>query len=131
MRKAMKRKTVIFLAVMLALCVCGIAFASIQCTKTVRSFDLGDYQAMIEQFPSEKVLGRIGDADNLRQRAEEAWVEIYGESVREEKPYIVSYDEANGVWLVSGSLRPFSLGGTAQMLVENDTGKVLAVWHNK
>ena len=128
----MKKKTLRILALILALAVAAGGFALYRVWHPrVQSFSLDEYQRMIAQFPSDKVLGPVADTDDLLQKAEAVWTEIYGEQVREEKPYRIFYDEQNAVWLVSGSLKPFRLGGTAQILVENDTGKVLAVWHGK
>ena len=60
--------------------------------------------------------------------AEMFFTEIYGES---EKPYYVSYDEAEEVWHVSGTklLLPM-MGGFAEMLIHKD-GTILAIWHGK
>ena len=95
------------------------------------TFTVDEYRRYIEDFSSDENVGPIVDAEDAAQKAEEVWIRIYGEDIKDERPYIVSYDEENGVWMVKGSLPPFALGGVANILIENDTGKVLAVWHGK
>ncbi len=129
----MKKKALFILLFALALCVGAVLFAVLRNrAPQIGSFDLGDYRTQAEQFASDRNVGAISDTEDLLKKAEEVWVEIYGESVRDEKPYQIAWDEASGVWKLSGTLHPrFALGGTAQILIENDTGRVLAVWHEK
>jgi len=99
---------------------------------TVGSFSYDDYKdENLIQFPSDKILGAVPDAETAREQAESVWVEVYGEQVKFDKPYQVFYDEKNCVWLVQGTLRSNMHGGVANILIDNDTGKVLAVWHGK
>ena len=76
-------------------------------------------------------MGFISDSKDLLKKVEVIWIEQYGECIKNQKPYQVFYDEANGIWLVHGTLRSNMMGGVANILVDNDTGKVLAVWHDK
>jgi len=96
----------------------------------VKSFEFSDYQYHIENFSSDEDVGPIIDAEEAVAKAEEVWKKVYGESVEEEKPYQVFYDEKNEIWLVHGTLEPNMKGGVAYILIES-TGKVLAVWHEK
>ena len=97
----------------------------------VRTFVVSDYQYYIESFPSEENLGSISNAKDAAIRAETIWIKTYGKCVKKEKPYQIFYDAQNEVWLIQGSLRSNMMGGVANILIENDTGKVLAVWHEK
>ena len=97
----------------------------------VKAFDVSDYQDIIENFPSDENLGSISDAKDAVKKAETIWIKIYGKNVKKEKPYQVFYDAENEVWLIHGYLRPNMEGGVANILIENSTGKVLAVWHEK
>lgn len=72
----------------------------------------------------------IDSTTAAKKQAEKLWVEIYGESVKDNKPYIVLYDSANKVWLVKGSIPKNTIGGVPNILIQAD-GKVLAVWHDK
>ena len=100
-------------------------------TPEVQSFDASEYQCFVEDFPSEDNIGPISDSKDLLEKVEAIWIEKYGERVKKQKPYHVFYDEKNGIWLVQGTLHFYEFGGVANILVENDTGKILAVWHEK
>lgn len=98
----------------------------------IKTFDVSDYECEINDFPSEENLGSISDTRDLLKKVQAIWIKIYGQRIRRQKPYQISYDEKNGIWLVEGtfhSTRKF--GGVAKILVDNDTGKVLAVWHGR
>ena len=96
-----------------------------------KAFDVGDYQYYIDKFPSEDNLGFISDPKDLLKKVEVIWINKYGERIKKQKPYQVFYDKANGIWLVQGTLRSNMTGGVANILVDNDTGRVLALWHDK
>ena len=97
----------------------------------IKTFEASEYQYYIDNFSSEDNLGFISDSKELLKKVEVIWIKQYGERIKNQKPYQVFYDEANGIWLVHGTLRSNMLGGVANILVDNDTGKVLAVWHDK
>ena len=97
----------------------------------IKTFEVSEYQYYIDNFLSEDNLGFISDSKELLKKVEVIWIKQYGERIKNQKPYQVFYDEANGIWLVHGTLRSNMLGGVANILVDNDTGKVLAVWHDK
>ena len=97
----------------------------------IEDFDVHEYQYYINNFSVEDNVGLITDAKDLLRKAESIWVEKYGERVKGQKPYQVLYDEKNDIWLVRGTLHADRMGGVANILVDNSTGKVLAVWHDK
>ena len=99
---------------------------------SVFEFDLNVYQRKIDMFPSDKVLGPIQTTEEAKEKAEEVWKEIYGEkTIENEKPFRVGFDENTGAWIVIGSVKPFHLGGAANIIMQKSDGKVLAVWHDK
>lgn len=98
---------------------------------TVGTFELNEYQDYIDDFSSNEVLGSIIDSRDAIKKAESLWIDIYGRDVKSNKPYQVFYDSKSETWLVCGSLKPGRLGGVPYALIENKTGKVLAVWHDK
>lgn len=100
-------------------------------TPNVKGFEFNDYQYYVDSFPSEENVGNIIDAKDAIKKAEKIWIKLYGESIKKEKPYQVFYDEDNGIWLIQGTLRSNMKGGVANILIQNKTGKVLAVWHEK
>lgn len=96
--------------------------------------DYGDILAM-KEFSSDLQMGAIADGKDAAEKAEAVWLEVYGDTVEDEKPYVVSRDDENGVWFVTGSLPSDRWGGsvrggTACILIRDD-GTVLAVWHEK
>lgn len=97
----------------------------------IKTFEVSEYQYYIENFSSEDNLGFISSSKDLLKKVEVIWIKKYGERIKNQKPYQVFYDEKNGIWLVQGTLRSNMMGGVANILVDNDTGKVLAVWHDK
>lgn len=108
-------------------------YSSLKFPELFAEFRFADYQDMPEQFPSAESFGPITDTDALLEKAEALWIHIYGEKIKEQQPYLLSYDKAAGVWLIRGTFPddPNLVGGVANMLVENATGNVLAVWHEK
>ena len=99
----------------------------------VLKFDLTNYQWGIENFPSDKNVGYVDNANTAIEKAKELWIEKY--SMFGGQPYnpldgvkiIVSYDYERDVWLINGTLPPDIDGVVPQALIQKD-GKVLAVW---
>ncbi len=119
------------LVILALLIVLAVVFIVNNKAPDVKAFEIDDYSDIIKEFPSEENLGSISDAKELVKKAEALWIKQFGNRVKKEKPYQVFYDEKSGTWLVRGSLKGTSNGGTANILVENDTGRVLALWHDK
>ena len=127
-----KRKRIVLLVLIVAILIGGVCMIIIQNkTPNVKGFEFNDYQYYVDSFPSEENVGNIIDAKDAIKKAEKIWIKIYGESIKKEKPYQVFYDEDNGIWLIQGTLRSNMKGGVANILIQNKTGKVLAVWHEK
>ena len=128
-----KRKVLfIFLLILFMTFIGGILVVIIKNeSPEIKTFEVSEYQYYIDNFSSEDNLGFISDSKELLKKVEVIWIKQYGERIKNQKPYQVFYDEANGIWLVHGTLRSNMLGGVANILVDNDTGKVLAVWHDK
>ena len=127
----MKKQIAIFIGMILLIAAILIPVMLFSKDPEVGTFKLDEYQYYIENFPSEETLGGIADARDATKKAEEVFIRAYGKTVRREKPYQAFYDEQNEVWLVTGTMRGDGFGGVANILMENGTGKVLAVWHDK
>lgn len=128
-----KRKRILTVILFLfAMCIGGIVTAIIKSrSPDIQTFSVSEYQYYIDNFSAEKDFGVIADTKDLLKKAERVWIEKYGKRVKSQKPYQVLYDEKNGIWLVRGTLNADRMGGVAHVLVDNATGKVLAVWHDK
>lgn len=110
-----------------------MAVANFGCTvpqEEIGVFDVNDYTETIARFRSTLVVEPITNADVAKAVAERIWLDTYDERVLEQKPYVVMRDDANGVWLVRGTLPKGLLGGEPFIIIE-DSGCVLAVWHEK
>ena len=128
-----KRKGLFIFLLVLFIAIIGGILVVIITNKSpeIKTLEASEYQYYIDNFSSEDNLGFISDSKELLKKVEVIWIKQYGERIKNQKPYQVFYDEANGIWLVHGTLRSNMLGGVANILVDNDTGKVLAVWHDK
>ena len=95
------------------------------------SFDVLSFVNEMNRFccPGKNV-GFIGCAQDAVDIAECLWSEVYDYDLEVKKPFMVSFDENNRVWLVSGSLRPNRFGGGPYVLM-NMEGNVLAIWHTR
>lgn len=105
----------------------------------VRSFELEEWEELLQWYADSGLqeehpflaepVGPIGSAKAAKAAAEEIWNQLYGETVTEQKPYDVYYDETDGVWLVCGSYSVFSdpEAGVAVLLLREETGEILAV----
>ena len=125
-----KRFLSIAIVLILLLLVGGGLCLLLKKDKTVGSFMLTDYSDFIERFPSEKMVGRIDSVQTAMEKAEVVWKEIYGDEVKDVKPYKASFDDKNRVWLIEGTLRKKMVGGVPHILIQED-GRVLAIWHDK
>jgi len=127
-----KRKSIVLLALIVVLLIVGVSMVIIQNnTPNIKSFELNDYQYYIENFSSKENVGKIIDANDVAKKAELIWIKLYGENIKKEKPFKVFYDQKSEVWFVCGTLRSNTMGGVANILIQDRTGKVLAVWHDK
>lgn len=132
----MKKRTVVLSCA--AICIAAIvililALPKFQTESTeVKPFGLNKYRRELAAFPSNKEVGRILDERDVLAKAEQVFLETFGEDVLEEKPFKLYYDEQNKVWLVTGSCPSGSQykGGAAYLLVDEE-GHVLAVWHEE
>ena len=127
-----KRYRMYILVLVFAVLIGGIPVIAIQNnTPTIKTFEVHEYQNYLSNFSSEEKLGAISDIQDLLKKVEMIWIKNYGEHIKKEKPYQIFYDENNEIWLVQGTLRPNMMGGVANIIVEDGTGKVLAIWHDK
>ena len=98
----------------------------------VGSADL--YNASREELVEEdlcKYPGAFGPVNNAKEAyiiAEKVIKEVYG---YDEYPYIVKYNKTANAWIVHGSLLLFSLGGSASIAIDKDTGEILMLLHTK
>ena len=127
-----RKKNVFLLLLILVIFIGGVFMVIVQNkSPVVGNFKSSDYQYYIDNFSSEENVGSIIDAKDAIKKSEIIWIKLYGENIKKEKPFKVFYDAKSEIWLVQGTLRSNMMGGVANILIDNDTGKVLAVWHDK
>lgn len=128
-----KKKVLLIVLAIAIVLIAAVAIISVIALNKVRPFSLQDayYQRFLQEFASDRTVEPVDSAKEAKRVAKEIWTEIYGaDTILDEKPYLVYYDEAEDVWLVTGTLPLFAKGGVAKILIHSN-GTVLAVWHEK
>ncbi len=79
--------------------------------------------------------GYVPDAETAKKIAEAVWLPIYGDSVLHQKPYTATLVK-KGIWRVHGNLAKqqgglTNMGGTAEIEINKQDGKILRVSHGK
>lgn len=132
----MRKKSLFLIVAVIVLLIGGVVVMMfVNNEPKFETFNIAEYNNYIAEFPSDKILGTVDRAETAKEKAENVWTEIYGDSIKKQKPYKVFFDEANDVWLITGSMprRLFGdvVGGVANIIIQKSDGKVLAVWHDK
>lgn len=76
-------------------------------------------------------MGIIKDDKDAKPKAEEIWIEVYGNKIKDKKPFIVYYDRDTECYLVTGSVPKKVDGGKPYIIFQEKDGLILAVWHDK
>ena len=77
----MKKKFILILCVVIALLIGGtIMFLVKDSGNKIGNFNVDEYDYYINQYPSDKTLGSINDAEIAKEKAENVWLGIYGDS---------------------------------------------------
>ncbi|MCL2632577.1 MAG: YbbC/YhhH family protein [Coriobacteriia bacterium] len=99
----------------------------------VESFNLADYQSMIEDFPYSANVGLIETEEDAIEAAIDLWFERWGiidgkpTNIINDEPIEVRYDRENECWMVNGTLPDNWLGVVPHALIHRD-GTVIAIW---
>lgn len=101
----------------------------------VGQFTLATYQWEIENFPSDKKVGKVDNPNIAIEKAKELWVEE--SNIIAGKPYDptneekieVSYDPEEECWHINGTLPPNTVGGVPHAIIRKN-GEVIAAWYD-
>lgn len=86
-------------------------------THDIIPFDIKDFQNEIDEFPSSDNIGPVNSVDDLLDKAERIPIRVYGEEIKNEKPFEVSHDGKHEIWMICGTLTPGYEGGAVNILV--------------
>lgn len=129
----------IFLVTVLCIVILLVAIYLCKDINRILPFQLESYSQYIEKYPSDAVVGKTDSAEDAEKNAKLVWQQIFGEAAIDDLNYTVCYDEVNRVWLIYGHRTLFSfrhgvvlqIGGVPFIIINQEDGKVLAVWHTK
>jgi hypothetical protein len=83
----------------------------------------------IEWKPEDGYISNEGSAIKV---AEIVWLNVYGQEINDEKPYIAKLKDGK-IWIVEGTFngRKYAKGGVAYIEIQKSDGKILKVMHGK
>ncbi len=76
--------------------------------------------------------GYVPNAGSAIKIAEIVWLNVYGEEIKDEKPFIAKLKDGK-VWIVEGTFNGgmYAKGGVAYIEIQKSDGKILKVIHGK
>ena len=94
-------------------------------------FDISQYKEELYSFQWQgDSIAPVNSVEEAAKAAEQLWNVVFDYDIETKRPFIVSYDETNKIWLIKGSMRELRGGGVPYALITID-GKVLAIWHTR
>lgn len=98
-------------------------------------FSALDYREELSEFAAKGIyIDETHDTSEMLRQAEVIGTDIYGDGIKKSKPYNFYYDSENELFLLNGTISTLfgnHKGGIQQMIVNAETGEVLAIWHEK
>jgi len=127
----MKKNKRILVISLIVITFCAVLFFTFFNNITF-DFSINEYSQELSTFSnvSNDVTNEIKTAAQAKSAAFKIWKQVYGDSVIFKLPYRVYYDSESHIWLVKGSWVFFIPGGP-HILLKEEGGEVLAVWHDK
>lgn len=104
----------------------------------VAQFRLESYSYYIDNFPTNLVYGEAYTAEEALEIAQNVWMDEYDYDLSNHK-YTISYDEEGRAWLICGNIDLLQrndemqlwFGGNPYIIITQNEGRVLALWHDK
>ena len=69
----------------------------------------------------------VPDEETALKIAEAVLVSVYGEDVLSSKPFNVTFDESNQVWIIKGSLPEGDEGDVPEIVIKKRDGTILKI----
>ena len=130
MKKKLKILAIALAIVIICITVAVLAFQSSQ-DHIVHTFSLDDYADFIDgdfYYPAQGSIETAEEARDIAEKIMDDWFQNEYSGVA--KPYVVSFDEENRVWLIQATFL-FFVGGGACIIITQEEGNVLAIWGQK
>jgi len=133
----MKKNVISFLIIILCLLVITVFIPVNSKKPSIYSFNLSEYQWIMENAPSNKNVGPIKDAEDAVNKAKDLWMKKFGmingvphDPIGEE-PIRIAYDIENKCWLLNATRpdTPNDVYDAAPQVLIQDDGTVLATWY--
>jgi hypothetical protein len=80
----------------------------------------------LRKFPE---TGVVPDERTAAKIAEAIWFPNYGKTIQEQKPFKIELVREGTVWIVQGTRKQISPGGTAYIEIQKSDCKILKVTH--
>ena len=87
----MKKKTIVIICAIILFIGGVVAILLFNQKPKVGQFNFVEYSNYIIDFPSNIVLGPVNNAESAKDKAQSVWLQLYGESIKDEKPYQVFF----------------------------------------
>ena len=95
-------------------------------------FDIAEYREIIDASQQGSSFGSVETEQEAIAVAEKVLAEKYAFPSDDKEPHEALLDEQNQVWLVQGAVwieGCWGYRGVAHVLIQKDTGQILAVWY--
>jgi len=97
-------------------------------TVTIGEFSITDYQWGIVEFPSNEVLTKIENAEDLIKKGKHLWSEILDFHPNEDHIIKTYYDVENDCWMVTAEIDNSGNDHAVPTAIIYTNGTVVAVW---
>ena len=96
----------------------------------ITPYFLGCISAGQHELSDPKKDGYVPNEETAIRIAEAVWLPIYGEQIRDEKPFHATLLN-DSIWVVEGTIKNVSLGGTVYAEILKRNAKIVRITHYK
>lgn len=86
-----------------------------------------------ELFVQEMYIDNYQSANEVAESIDKLWLEVFGNDVKKQRPYVIEYDDEKMIWHIRGNFSYLKggPGGVAHAIVSEETGEVIYMWHGQ